>query len=450
MLIDNLRGFARPPARWLLKQARLIADDPASATEAIAGQVAPLDWVPLARAPVRVNVLIPTIDLAHFFGGYIAAFNLARRLAEQGHRVRMVTVDTARALPPSWRHEIEGYDGLSRVCSQVEIAFGREAGLIEVSPADHFIATTWWSAHIAAHAVRRLGREGFGYLIQEYEPFTFPMGTLAALAAGSYTFPHVALFSSELLRDYFRRHQIGVYAADGAGDEASLSFQNAITTMDAPTIGELAGRRSRKLLFYARPEQHAARNMFELGVLALTRAVRSGALDGWELFGIGAERGRTVRLGRGTKLHVLPRCGQRAYADRLREHDVGLALTYTPHPSLVPIEMAAAGMVTVTNTFENKTAAAMRAVSPNLLAVPPTIDAVAAGICAAARRVDSVAGEHRLAGSKVAWSRDWQQALPDRLLARFTELLNGQCAGPPMPAAPSQNGRPVAEGVIGR
>ena len=32
---------------------------------------------------------------------------------------------------------------------------------------------------------------------------------------------------------------------------------------------------------------------------------------------------------------------------------------YTPHPSLVPIEMASAGMATVTNSFENKTADAM-------------------------------------------------------------------------------------------
>ena len=43
---------------------------------------------------------------------------------------------------------------------------------------------------------------------------------------------------------------------------------------------------------------------------------------------------------------------------------------YTPHPSLVPIEMASAGMLTVTNTFENKTSEALRAISGNLLAGP--------------------------------------------------------------------------------
>jgi hypothetical protein len=35
----------------------------------------------------------------------------------------------------------------------------------------------------------------------------------------------------------------------------------------------------------------------------------------------------------------------------------------TPHPSLVPLEMASAGMLVVTSTFENKTYDALRAIS---------------------------------------------------------------------------------------
>ena len=53
---------------------------------------------PCATTPrARVNLLIPTIDLEHFFGGYIAKLNLARRLAERGARVRIVTVDPVPA-----------------------------------------------------------------------------------------------------------------------------------------------------------------------------------------------------------------------------------------------------------------------------------------------------------------------------------------------------------------
>ena len=106
--------------------------------------------------------------------------------------------------------------------------------------------------------------------------------------------------------------------------------------------------------------------MFELGILALGRAVADGVLGpDWELHGVGAvgRAGEPIDLGEGADLELLPRRGQDDYAELLRAHDVGLALMYTPHPSLVPIEMASAGMLTVTNSFENKTAEAMAAIS---------------------------------------------------------------------------------------
>ena len=70
-----------------------------SARGPIAEKIAPLRWAVSDDAPTRINLLIPTIDLTHFFGGYIAKFNLARRLAERGSRVRIVTVDPVGPLP---------------------------------------------------------------------------------------------------------------------------------------------------------------------------------------------------------------------------------------------------------------------------------------------------------------------------------------------------------------
>jgi len=250
------------------------------------------------------------------------------------------------------------------------------------------------------------------------------MGSYAALANDSYRLPHRALFSSELLREYFRRHGLGVYTAGtAAGDRDSISFQNAITAIEPPSAAELAERSIRRLLFYARPEPHAARNMFELGVLALSRAVERGAFgQGWELNGIGTVAGeRRVQLAGGVALELLPRRGQDAYADVLRDHDVGLALMYTPHPSLVPIEMASAGMVTVTNSFENKTPEALAAISPNLVVAEPGLDDLAEALAAAAARVEDF--EARAAGSRVRWSRSWRETFDDELMGRIEALL---------------------------
>jgi hypothetical protein len=387
----------------------------------IASKIEPLRWRVAEHAPLRINLLIPTIDLQHFFGGYIGKFNLARRLAELGLKVRIVTVDPVGALAPDWKRRVESFAGLEGLLDAVEVAFGRESAGLECSRDDGFIATTWWTAHIARAAIEELRAERFVYLIQEYEPFTFPMGTYAALAAESYNLSHYAVFSSELLRGYFRAHRIGVFAH--GEDAGSVAFENAIRPVGPASPDELHARSPRRLLFYARPEPHAARNMFELGVLGLSRALAEGVFEGaWELNGIGSVSGSgAIGLGSRATLRLLPRTDPDAYASTLREHDVGLALMYTPHPSLVPIEMAAAGMLTVTNTFENKTADALSAISPNLIAAAPTVAGVAAGLRAAVARLAEV--EARIQGAQVNWSTDWQSSFPDELIDRVVSAM---------------------------
>lgn len=419
----HLRLDALPPPSLVQEPGRGGLEGTAGEIER---KVAPLRWRVADDAPRRVNLLIPSIDLDHFFGGYIAKFNLARRLAQRGLRVRIVTVDPVGPLPADWRRRIESYAGLEGLGDAVEVAFGRESGGLECSRGDGFIATTWWTALIAAAALHEVDATRFVYLIQEYEPFTFAMGTYAALAAASYDSPHFAVFSSELLRGYFRAHAIGVYAAGTEpGDRDSVAFQNAITRLPPVTAEELARRGTRRLLFYARPEAHAARNMFELGVLALARATGDGTFaGGWELNGVGAVRGGggRIALGTGAAVRLLPRRDQVGYAELLRGHDVGLALMYTPHPSLVPLEMASAGMVTVTNSFENKTAKAMAAISSNLITVAPTVDGVAAGLRAAAAQVADA--DARAAGAAVDWSTSWADSFPDALVDRIAAALD--------------------------
>jgi hypothetical protein len=387
-------------------------------------KIEPLELGVREGAPPRVNLLVPTIDLEHFFGGYIAKLNLARRLADHGARVRLVTVDPTPPLPRSWQRQIEAYSGLAGLFDRLEVSFGREQAPLDVSSEDRFIATTWWTAHLAHGAVESLKRSRFLYLIQEYEPFTFPMGAFAALARQSYELPHFALFSTELLRDYFRAHRLGVFSdGDQAGDEASAAFENAITRVEAPSEAEMAARESRRLLFYGRPESHASRNMFELGILALSRAVSEGIVEPtWELHGVGGvEASEPIDLGDGTTVEMVPRRSQRTYGDLLRSHDVGLALMYTPHPSLVPIEMASAGMLTVTNSFENKTADAMAAISPNLIAVEPSIEGVKEGLREAIAGVEDFGRRRR--GSEVRWSRDWDNSFSDELIDRVGSFL---------------------------
>jgi len=94
----------------------------------------------------------------------------------------------------------------------------------------------------------------------------------------------------------------------------------------------------------------------------------------------------------------------------------------TPHPSLVPLEMAAAGMPVVTNTFENKTREALAAISANLVAVEPTIEAIKEGI----REAVAASSDHerRLRGAEVRWSRSWEDSFDPQLIERVNSFLD--------------------------
>jgi hypothetical protein len=164
--------------------------------------------------------------------------------------------------------------------------------------------------------------------------------------------------------------------------------------------------------------------MFELAVLALRAALAEGALspEEWSIDGIGAGRAfEPVPLGRGARLVLLPRVSLGEYQALLPRYDAGLSLMLTPHPSLVPLEMAAAGLVTVTNTYANKTTAGLQALSSNLVAVAPTVAAITAGIHEAVRRTPDL--DARVAGASVRWSRDWRTSFDEALLRRLGEWL---------------------------
>ncbi|RYB03487.1 glycosyltransferase [Lichenibacterium ramalinae] len=387
--------------------------------------VSPLALRPSPAHPRRVNLLLATINFDYLFGGYIGMFNLALRLRRDGHTVRIVLLDETDVQLNAWRSRIARYPGLGDLFDAVEVAYRHDRSLpLDVSPEDRFVATSGWSAHVAHKAEAALGRDKFLFLIQEFEPFFGPMNTNTALLRQAYDFPQFGLFSTGILRDYFRQNRIGLFEAEG-GEDRSAVFSNAIQRF-APTRAQL-GRRSRRILFYARPEDHAARNMFEMGIAALVALFSDPAIvaAGWTAHGIGSiATADRLELVPGTFLRMVPKTSLQGYIDMLPGFDVGLSLMLTPHPSLVPLEMAAAGLPTVTNTFANKTAAALAAISPNLVGVPPTLDGIVAGLRAAIARVDDVEG--RLAGAEaMTWPTDWDAAFPQDTMDRVNAFLRG-------------------------
>jgi glycosyltransferase involved in cell wall biosynthesis len=388
---------------------------------------APLTLAIRDDAPPRVNVVVSIIDFKYVFGGYITVFHLCRRLVDRGFRVRLIVTDECDFRPVSWADNFRRFPGLEDFLDRIELVYCHDrTTVVPVGPRDTFLATSWWTAHIARQAMQDIGKDEFVYLIQEFEPGFYPYGTLAASAAESYSFPHRALFSTDILQEFFRLSRTGVYARPD-GDELSASFQNAITSVGEVTAAELQARRTRRLLFYCRPEPHALRNMFDTGVMALRKAVAAGAFRGWEFHGIGSMGPASkLKLADGVFMSLLPRMDQEQYRKILREYDVGLSLMYSPHPSLVPIEMAGAGMLTVTNGFANKSAERLLAISTNFLPTPASVEGVTRGLFHACALVKNY--EARAAGARINWATTWDESLTPEVMDRLAGFLRDTMA----------------------
>ena len=374
--------------------------------------------------PKRINIVMATVDFNYIFGGYLAMFNLAMRIGQFGNKVRIVIVEPCDYQPDRWRKQILAYPGLEDLFDLVETSYHNDRNIpLRVNPEDIFIATSCWTAHIASQSAKSLNNKKFIFFAQEYEPIFFPMGSTHALSHQSYFLPQFTIFSTEFLRQYFRNHKIGIYKNSATeGDANSLVINNAINPF-VVSIDDISERRKRKFLFYARPEAHAARNLYELGILGLENAIQQGVFsDEWEFYGIGTiGNNRQLPLGNRYQLTLLPKVSLKEYLDLIPTFDLGMSLMLSPHPSLVPLEMAAAGIPVITNVYENKTEFELKKISSNLIGVEPTIDGISQGLKVGVLKVYKYS--ERIAGARINWPTNWDQVFDKNFETDLNTML---------------------------
>ena len=354
-----------------------------------------LPWVHILRLNVEpalancpaLNVLLPSLSMQHMSGGPNTAINIACRLAAMGLPIRLMSVNKGldSDLSAFWAHAGSLTDIDPRKYCVEAIDASRDVA-VRVGANDLFMATAWWTAQAAKYALRHTVHTRFLYLIQDYEPLLHPASTQQALAEETYRLDYLPIINTQLLRDFLVERGIGQFV-DPSFAARALVFEPAVDKQlffSAPK--DVRTPRRKRLLFYARPTT-GLRNLFELGVAALQILITTSAIDheAWDFCAIG-EAIAPVVLGSGAMLQPLPWRDISAYARQMRESDVLLSLMLSPHPSYPPLEMAACGRAVVTTTFANKDQARLEAISPNIIAVEPTLEAIAEGLLVAMRR----------------------------------------------------------------
>ena len=378
-----------------------------------------------ARVRPRLNMLFPDLDPRIMYGGYIAAFEFLASL-QAAVEVRLVTTRYASPDLAALAAKFDANPRVRALFARAEYAdLSTRDSILPVARGDVFCGYSFWDCFFAHELARATGAEQILYFCQEDETIFHDYSASHALGRHAQALPHFAIFNTELLRDYFRAKRLGVYARGvEAGDAGSIAFQHALVPVGPSTLEEYRTRTRTRVLCYSRPEAHARRNLFELSLLALgefTR-LRSIAAGDVEFAGIGSLQFEgDVPLGDGHILRIRPRLDLGDYAGALARHDIGLSLMYAPHPSILPFEMASAGLLTVTNTFDNRDEATLVGISTNLVPAKPEVHSIARALAEAWDRHRDYPA--RIQGSRFAWSRSWEQTFDERFRETILRVI---------------------------
>ena len=357
-------------------------------------------------APRRINVLVPAFDFKSMSAGFFGVFQVARFVASCGYRVRLVMFDNFYWNEHEFRQKLLGYPGMEELFDELEFIYiGDRSTPLTISPADSSVATVWYSAYFAQKISLATKSQPFLYLIQDYETNFFASSTLSCLAEQTYSMNYHALFSTETLRDFFVNRGVGVF---GIQPPAYIYFNNACASQLPPKQSFMAEKDVNRLAFYSRPVVN--RNMFELGALALINAYKQGVFDGnWEFVGVGMGD-VAIKLACDRSLLQMPRMNLRDYTRAISKFDIGLCLMASPHPSLLPFDLAGSGAVVVTNSFASKDQSYFDQLASNVIARKPSVEAIVDGLASAVERLKDRHVRYRNA-ELMTYPKTWGESL---------------------------------------
>lgn len=359
----------------------------------------------------RLLVLIPHLDPGILFGGYTAFFEFIKELQNRGVKTHFAVCEPVAYANP-WEmlaalkeESLEIYDIVTRFSSPTICSMGAQ---LEVGQHDQLIAYSSVTARIAQNLVKKYKLKNFYFFIQEFEALFHTSNSNYFVCAEPFYYENYrAIFNSDFLKAYFINNGIGNTSVS-AGD--CLTFEHAIKKV--PIDRKLVqSRKRRNFIFYARPESHAQRNLFEICVYAIERAIVEGAFEGdWSFTGVGTlGTYADIDMPFGHVLKVIPKLPGGDYYRALQTYDAGMSLILTPHPGVVHFEFARAGIPTVTNTYSNRNAKELQQISGNIFPAIPTSADLVRALTAAANMSSNIDARIENANAMTAPST-WKEA----------------------------------------
>lgn len=331
----------------------------------------------------RLNLLVPSLNPEHVFGGISTALKFFDKLAsESGFALRMILTDAAPHRSVMTEYGKKGYRFVTceKTCDderQIVAYNDRFARSIPVSEKDIFMFTGWWTAYCTMDAYIAFEKETgispnpFIYFIQDYEPGFYSWSTRYLLADATYRsdYRQIAVFNSKLLSEFFHENHYSFYKEFDFDPVLNAGLKKVLLENADQTI-----HKKKQILVYGRPS--VERNAFSLLVAALKKWVEiQEEIEDWEILSAG-EYHLPVDLGKGKELKSVGKMTIDQYANTMLDSYAGISLMSSPHPSYPPLEMSVFGVKVITNTYANKDLAqfndniiSLGNISPNNIAV---------------------------------------------------------------------------------
>jgi hypothetical protein len=344
-------------------------------------------YYPSLNKRPRLNLLVPTINPSQSFGGISTALNIftdLELLYDSLADFRIVVTEAQTRWEALTRFdkyeftELSVHDANRR--HEIVHAVQRSDEPLTLRSSDIFIATAWWTAHLAFEAIdaqKRLFRKGnkLVYLIQDFEPNFYGWSTKWVLAENSLRRGEetIAIINSIelcnfLLKDYTFEHVF--YLPYKRNEELRLNeFKD----------------RQKIILFYGRPS--VTRNLLELVAdgISLWQQRNPTIAREWQVVSAGEGYSLDV-VSQVNNLKIAGKLSLEEYSSYLRTASVGISLMLSPHPSYPPLEMAESGIVTITNSCFGKD---LGRVANNIISLDRvTEDTIAEAIGSAIMRVN--------------------------------------------------------------
>jgi GT2 family glycosyltransferase len=311
------------------------------------------------REKYRLNLVLPSLNEEHVFGGIATALRCFEALADEvkcDTRIILIDAKLNKKAVKKYgeRYQIISAKEKSNAAHQIVPMVQRENKRLFVSECDQFMFTSWWSAYIIQNAYREWNEreevtpKPFLYLIQDYEPGFYPWSSGYMLADSTYRcdYPQIAIFNSHELKEYM--------LAKGYKFTSVYCFEpilNSVLKKHVCLLEDTVFKR-KQILIYGRPG--VSRNAFEIVVEALRKwvAMQPGA-NSWTILSAG-EQHDPVYLGEGIYLNSVGKLTLEEYAKVLEESYAGISLMVSPHPSYPPLEMSVFDVQVITNSYGNK------------------------------------------------------------------------------------------------